>query len=223
MSSYTLVLVPLVGLCLLQAQIVPAQPTKPQEPASSSTQRNPFEAVPEPHEPTPQRVSGPLIEAIEFRGARRLPQDTLRAIIASRVGGIYDIETLRRDSHALYNTGRFSNVVWETEPGPAGAIVRFVVVPRPLIESIEYQGDDTVTIPEILERFKQRKVKLRAETLYFEDGLGRAATAVQELVAERGRQNITVSPLVEPIWPPSAFKSWPPSTVKITFRVEQKR
>ena len=83
-----------------------------------------------------------------------------------------------------------------TEPGPAGVIVRFVVVERPLIQSLEYQGDDTVTIAEVLERFKQRKIKLRAETLYHEDELGLAAATVQELLAERGRQNITVTLLV---------------------------
>jgi BlaR1 peptidase M56/Surface antigen variable number repeat len=201
------------GGSLLRAQIVPAQSTKPQEPASSSTQRNPFEAVPEPPTSSLPKVSGPPIEAIEFQGAR-VPQFALRATITSRVGGAYDIDTLRRDSQSLYNTGRFSDVFWETEPGPKGVIVRFVLVQRPLIQSIEYQGDNTVTVPEILERFKQRKVKLRPETLYHEDELGRAAVTVQELVAERGRQNITVTPFVEPIQP---------STVKITFRVEKKQ
>jgi outer membrane protein insertion porin family len=215
MRSYTLALVPLIGLCLLRAQTAPAQATKPQEAAPSSIQRIRFEAVPEPPQPPRPKVSGPTIEAIEFRGARRVPQSTLRAIIASRVGGAYDFETLRRDSQALYNTGRFSDIAWETELGPAGAIVRFVVVERPLIRSIEYQGDDTVTIEEILERFQQRKIKLRVETLYNDDELGRAAATVQELVAERGRRNITVTPLVESLWPHS--------TVKIVFRIEEKQ
>ena len=160
-------------------------------------------------------MSGRPIEAIEFRGALRMPQSTLQVLIASRVGGAYNIETLRRDSQALYNTGRFSDVVWETEPGSAGDIVRFVVVERPLIQSIEYQGDDTVTIQEILDRFKQRKVRLLAQSIYNEDELPRATATLQEFLAERERQNITVTPLVEPIWPPS--------TVKITFRVEEKQ
>lgn len=108
-------------------------------------------------------------------------------------------ENLRRDSRALYNTGRFSNIAWQTEMGPADAIVRFVVVERPLIESIEYQGDDTVTISEILERFKERKVNLRMDTLYNDGELGRAAATVEELVAEKSRKNITVTPLVESI------------------------
>jgi hypothetical protein len=84
-----------------------------------------------------------------------------------------------------------------------------------LIQSIEYQGDDTVTLPEILERFKQRKIKLRVEFLYDENELRRAAATVQELVAERGRQNVTVTSLAEPIGPPL--------TVKIIFRVEEKQ
>ncbi|HYI92483.1 MAG TPA: POTRA domain-containing protein [Bryobacteraceae bacterium] len=110
MRSSTFVLALLVGLCLLGAQGVPVQATKPPEPALSSTQRNPFEPVPEPTQPPPPKRSGPIIENIEFRGVRPLPQSALRAVIASRIGGAYDLETLRRDSQDLYKTGRFSNI-----------------------------------------------------------------------------------------------------------------
>jgi outer membrane protein insertion porin family len=205
----------LFSLCLLQAQIVPAQATKPQEPPASFTQTNPFEAVPEPPESPSPKLSGPPIEFIEFRGASRVGQIALRAMIASRVGGTFDTETLRRDTQALYGTGRFSDISWRTEQGPGGVIVRFTFVERPLIRSIEYQGDDIVSIAEILERFKQRKIKLRAETLFHEYELGPAAVTVQELVAETGRQNITVTPLVEPTSSNAA--------VKIIFRVEEKQ
>lgn len=199
---------------LLLAQNVPAQATQPREPARSSTHIR-FEEVPEPPEPPPPKITGPTIEAIEFRGARRTSQFALRAIITSRVDGAYDLETLRSDSQALYKTARFSDVYWATEPGHAGVIVRFVVVERPLVQSIEYQGDDTVTIAEILEGFKQRKITLRAETLYNQDEIPRAAATVQELVAEKGRRNVTVTAVVEP--------AGPPSTVKITFRVAEKQ
>jgi outer membrane protein assembly factor BamA len=215
MRSNELVLAALFGFCLLRASIGSAQTTTPQEPAPPFTQRNSFEAVPEPRQERAPKVSGRTIDAIELRGPMRVSQSTLQVLIASRVGGAYNIETLRRDSQALYKTGRFSDIGWEIEPGSAGDIVRFVVVERPLIQSIEYQGDDTVTILEILERFKQRKVSLLAQSLYNEDELPRATATLQEFVAERGRQNITVTSLVEPIWPPS--------TVKITFRVEEKQ
>ena len=83
-----------------------------------------------------------------------------------------------------------------------------------MIQSIEFQGDDALTLPEILERFRQRKIKLRAETHYREDEIERAAETVQELLAERGRRNRIVVPSVEPI---------APASVKIIFKVEDKQ
>ena len=198
-SAHELVLAVLIGVC---AQTSPSQ-------------TNPFEAVPESPQPPPRKVTEPTIQAIEFRGAIRFPESVLRALMVSHVGGAYDVETLRRDSRTLHNTGRYSDIAWETEEGKAGVIVHFTVVERSLIQSIEYQGDSSVTVPEILERFKQRKIKLRTDTLLDEDELARAAAAVRELVLERGGRSVAATPFVEPIGPPL--------TVRIIFKVEEIR
>jgi outer membrane protein assembly factor BamA len=116
MKFSTGVLITLLLSFCLRAQNIPA--TRPQGPGAASAQRNPFEAVTTPPQPTP--VVGPTIEAIEFRGAKRIPLFALRATINSRVGGPYDVATLRRDAQALHDTGRFSGIVWETEPGTGG-------------------------------------------------------------------------------------------------------
>jgi outer membrane protein assembly factor BamA len=205
MRSYGLVFAPLLGLCLLQAQ---------------SAQPNPFEDVPNPSEPPAPAVSGFTIEAIEFRSTRPLSQAVLRAVIASRVGGAYDIATLRRDAQVLRNTQRFSAVVLQTEPGRAGAVVRFIVAERPLIQALDYEGDDTVTRAEILRRFGERKINVRPEALLNEDELGRAAMTIQELVAEKGRPNIAVTSVVEPTGPALV---WPSPTVKVIFTVADKQ
>lgn len=68
---------------------------------------------------TPQRpVNGRVIAGIEFRGARRVPQDTLKAQIYTRVGDIYNEEQLRRDFMLLWNTGRFDDIRLETLKRP---------------------------------------------------------------------------------------------------------
>jgi len=73
-----------------------------------------------------------VIEGIEFRGARRVPQDTLRAMVFSKVGDVYNEDTLRRDFNALWNTNRFDDIRLEMEKGERGGIiVRFVVTERP--------------------------------------------------------------------------------------------
>ena len=109
----------------------------PQQTAQTQQDRNnPFEAVPCPACDEPQQAVGPnIIEGVEFYGARRIPQDTLRDIIFSKVGDVYKQETLRLDVAVLRKTDRFEDVRVSTEEGKRGGIaLRFVVIERPPIQ-----------------------------------------------------------------------------------------
>ena len=151
-------------------------------------------------------------EALLCRGARRVPQDTLRALIYSKRGDIYSDEALRRDFMALWNTGRFDDIRLETEPGRTGLIVRFVLTERRVVRSIQYEGMKSITISEILDRFKERKVGLSVESQYDPNRVQRAVIVLKEYLAERGRQYAEVEPEIRQI---------PPSSLAITFNVTE--
>ena len=102
----------------------PAQPGKPQ-----------LEA-PKPTAPEAPAAAGNVIEAIEFRGARRVPQDTLRSTIGTRKGDVYNEDALHRDFMLLWNTGRFDDIRLETEPGKTGIVLRFVVTERRVVRAV---------------------------------------------------------------------------------------
>jgi outer membrane protein insertion porin family len=216
----------------LRAQTPPPVQTQQPPPPAQTQQRppatppaNPFETVPTtplapPQLETPKAApgtqpagNGQVITGIDFRGARRVPADTLKAIILSRVGDVYNEETVRRDFMALWNSGRFDDIRLETEPDPKGGIIlRFVVTERRVIRSINYEGIHTVTVSEILDRFKERKVGLTVESQYDPNKVQRAATVLKEFLSERGRQYATVDPVIEQI---------PPSSLKVTFQVNE--
>ena len=80
-----------------------------------------------------------VIESIDFRGARRTPQDMLRAIITTKKGDPYDPEQLNRDFMLLWNSGRFEDMRMEREPGKTGWIITFVITERRVIRSIKYE------------------------------------------------------------------------------------
>ena len=212
-----------------------------QQPAAQQKKQNPFEQVPQapaqakPEEPKPAAPAKPVmqapaaaatsapagaatgpvddvIELIEFRGARRVPQDTLKALIFSKKGDKMDEETLHRDFMALWNTGRFDDIVLEKEPGRTGWILRYVVQERRVVRSIKYDGAKSLTVSEILDRFKERKVGLTVESQYDPNKVQRAAIVLKEYLAERGRQFATVLPEVRQI---------PPSSLEITFKVDE--
>jgi len=223
----------------VQAQQPPAaQPPAAPPPAApppanpQQNRNNPFETVPQaqpanpptapalpqfeapkPAEPGQQQpsVGSNVVEGIEFRGARRVPQDTLRAMIFSKVGDVYNEDTLKRDFMALWNTNRFDDIKLQTEKGErGGVIVVFVVTERPVIRDIKYEGAKSVSTSDILDRFKERKVGLTVESMYDPNVVNHAAVVLKELVAEHGHQFATVTPELRRI---------PPSSLEVVFNV----
>ena len=210
-------------------------PPKPVEQSKPAEQKknNPFEAVPEstdqPQPPKPQapKLEAPkpateeakpnqpienVIESIDFRGARRTPQDMLRATITTKKGDPYDPEQLNRDFMLLWNSGRFEDMRMEREAGRTGWIITFVITERRVIRSIKYDGLKSITTSEILDRWKERKVGLSTESQYDPNRVQRARVVLQEYLAERGRQFATVEPEVRQI---------PPASLELTFKVNE--
>jgi outer membrane protein insertion porin family len=111
---------------------------------------------------------------------------------------------------SLWNTGRFDDIRLETEPGREGLIVRFVLTERRVVRSIQYEGMKSVTVSEVLERFKERRVGLTVESQYDPNRVQRAVVVLKEFLAERGRQYAEVEPEIRQI---------PPSSLAITFNV----
>ena len=213
----------LMLLCALSAlaQQTPApQPRNPFEsvpespepkPAPSGQQPSPFEQVRPAEAPPPGAVEN-VIEAIEFRGARRVPQDTLRAMIFTKKGDRYDEEALHRDFMALWNTGRFDDITLVKEKGTYGWVIRFRVVERRVVRSIKYDGMKSIQVSEILDRFKERRVGLSVESQYDPNKVQRAVVVLKEFLSERGRQFAVVEPEIRQI---------PPSSLEVTFKVQE--
>ena len=209
-------------LCLsfgtLQAQQTQQTPQNQQNPFETVPQNpppaNPFETPSETKPETAQEQSADRnrIEAIDFRGARRIPQATLRALIYAKKDDVFDEQALRRDFMLLWNTGRFDDIRLEVEDGRFGKIVRFVVTERRIVRSIKYDGLKSITMSEVLERFKDRRVGLSTEANYDPNKVQRAVVVLQEYLAERGRQYAKITPEVFQI---------PPSSVVITFLVDE--
>lgn len=212
---------------LLAQQQPPAQPAKPPQ----QKKQSPFESVPATTQPQPGQPAKPqiqleapkpvegakpaaaiedVIELIEFRGSRRVPQDTLRALIGSRKGDKVDNDALHRDFMSLWNSGRFDDITLQKEPGVSGWIIRFNLVERRIVRSIKYDGNKSITISEILDRFKDRRVGLSVETQYDPNKVQRATNVLKEFLAERGRQFATVEPEIRQI---------PPSSLEVMFKI----
>ena len=71
------------------------------------------------------------IEAVEIKGAKRVPEGTLKALVATKPGDTYDEKAVRQDFDRLWNTGRFSDITVKEDTGDhGGVVVRFTVIER---------------------------------------------------------------------------------------------
>ncbi|HVA93651.1 MAG TPA: POTRA domain-containing protein [Candidatus Dormibacteraeota bacterium] len=158
----------------------------------------------------------PTIERIEFVGNRRIRSETLRARIFSRPGDPVNLDALRRDFHALWNTQYFEDIRLEIQDSandPNKKIVIFYVTERPIIRRIIYKGNKSVSESDILDRFKDRKVGLSIESQFDPTRIKKAEVVLKELLAEHGRQFATVKPTYERIPGTNA--------VTLTFNIDE--
>jgi len=174
-----------------------------------------LEAPPVAKKPTPA-VHHPvltkqtLIQAIIFRGNRRILSSTLRARIFTHPGDVYDPNSLERDFMALWNTGFFDDIRLEASDGSKGKILTFFVREKKLIRSIDYKGLSSVSESDVMDRFRERKVGLSIESQYDPVVIKRAEVVLEEQLAENGREFATVK---------ARTRNIPPNSMALTFIV----
>lgn len=160
----------------------------------------------------PAFAQGNLIVDIKVHGNRRIPAETVKSRIFTRVGDVYDTAALERDFNALWNAGYFEDIRFEREQAPKGWILHIYVKERPTIREITYTGLSAVSTSDVLDRFKERKVGLSVENQYDPTKIKKAEVTLKELLSEHGRQFATIRTEVRPI---------PPAAVGITFVVRE--
>ena len=153
-----------------------------------------------------------LIVDIRPHGNRRIPVDTIKARIFSKVGDVYDQAAIERDFNALWNTNYFEDIRFEREQTDKGWILHIYLKERPTIREINYTGLNAVSTSDVLDRFKERKVGLSVESQYDPTKIKKAEVALKELLAEHGRQFATIRTEIRPI---------PPAAIGVTFVVRE--
>jgi outer membrane protein insertion porin family len=159
-----------------------------------------------------QRSDGTIIERIDIRGNRRVPEDTIRGYIISRPNEAYDLSRLEYDLRSIYRAGYFDYIEIQERDGDTGKIITFVVREKPLIRSIEYSGNKSFTESDILDAFKENKVGLTVDSQYDPTKIAAAKRVLKELMLQGGRPLGSVRDEVENI---------PPASVRVRFIMDE--
>ncbi len=161
------------------------------------------------HAQQPQQT---MIERIDVRGNRRIPEDTIRFYIQSRPMEPYDESKLEFDLRALYKANFFENIEIQERDGDTGKIITFILKEKPLIRSIEYTGNKSFTESDILDAFKEAKVGLTVDSQYDPPKIRAAERTLKDLMLQNGKPLGSVHTEIENI---------PPSSVRVRFIMDE--
>src|SRR5579875_2199515 len=136
-------------------------------------------------------ASNTIVE-IRVIGNREIPKETILARMFSRVNEAYDPLTVERDFNSLWNTGYFEYVRIDKEQTPKGVILNVYVTEKPTIREINYKGLNSVTVSDVLDRFKKEKVGISVESKYDPTRVAHAIDVLKEMLSEHGHQFATI-------------------------------
>lgn len=156
--------------------------------------------------------AGKIIEDIKAKGNRRIPNETIMAKVYTRPGDVYDEAALQRDLRSVWATGYFEDVRIEREESPKGWRIWIYVREKPTIRSIDYHGLNSVSVSDVLERYKKIKLSMSVESSYDPTKIIKAQVALKELLSEHGRQFATIT---------SQIQQFPPASVAVTINVKE--
>ncbi len=152
------------------------------------------------------------IAQIRVIGNRRIPKETILARMFTHEGDTYDPISIERDFNSLWNTGYFEDLRIEREDSEKGILLNVFVREKPTIRDINYKGLNSVSVSDVLDRFKKEKVPLSVDSQYDPTKIKQAETSIKQLLAEHGHQFATIK---------TEIKTIPPASVQVNFNIKE--
>jgi len=152
------------------------------------------------------------IEDVRISNNRRIPRDTILYRLQTKAGDRLNPDVIRGDVKRLYAEGHFDDIRVDEENGKTGKIITFWVKEKKTIRSVRYEGLNSITNSEVLEKLREKKATISQESTYDPSKIKKAETVIKMMLAEKGRQDATIEATTEDI---------PPNSVAVTFKVEE--
>jgi len=157
--------------------------------------------------PNPNRI-----EDVRVTGNRRIPTETIKYQLQTKPNDRLNMDVIRGDIKRLYAQGHFDDIRVDEEPGKNGIIITYIVREKKTIRSVKYEGLNSITSSEVLDKLKERKSTITQESNYDPSRVKKAESVIKMMLAEKGHQDATIETITEDI---------PPNSIALTFKVNE--
>jgi len=132
------------------------------------------------------------IDSVLVKGNQRVETEAILAVVESKKGEELDYDKLDRDLRAIFAMGYFTDVNIQTEDGPKGTIVTFVVTEKASIGSITFKGNKKVKADDLS---KEAGVKLYS--IFNPNEIRQSINRLKEFYRQKGYYGVEISDKIE--------------------------
>jgi outer membrane protein insertion porin family len=134
------------------------------------------------------------IDSVQVKGNQRVESDAILAVVESKKGESLDYDKLDRDLRAIFAMGYFTDVNIQTEDGPKGKIVTFVVKEKASIGSISFKGNKKVKSDDLS---KESGIKLYS--ILNPNEIKQSINRLKDFYRKKGYYNVEITDKTEDI------------------------
>ncbi|MBI4002363.1 MAG: outer membrane protein assembly factor BamA, partial [Nitrospira defluvii] len=136
----------------------------------------------------------PLVTSATIRGQKRIELQAIEGRLTLKANDRFTADALREQVKILYGTGYFEDVQVETEPGPGGVAVVFVVREKPFITEIVFDGNEELSDDKLKE-----KITIKSQTFLDQQQAKESAEKIRLAYQEDGFFNCEVIPVIQTV------------------------
>jgi outer membrane protein insertion porin family len=140
------------------------------------------------------------VEEVRVLGLSRMDIKGFQWLFEVKEGDPYDEDKIRRKFRVLWDKRLFEDITIESEDGPNGGKVLVIKVrERPVLSSVSYEENKTLTRTQIEDHFKEREIALRLGQPLDMGEVYFAEAAIRDLFAQKGFLDATVESRVQEV------------------------
>jgi outer membrane protein insertion porin family len=131
-----------------------------------------------------------IVEVI-VKGTRRIEKSAVLNVVKMKAGDTLDGDRTDTDIRAIYKLGHFQDVQAATESSEKGTVLVYVVVEKPIVRTILFEGNKELTTDKLKEA-----VEFKQNSIFSAKDLAKSITKIKKLYGDEGYYLAEVDPVV---------------------------
>jgi outer membrane protein insertion porin family len=137
-------------------------------------------------------ADGDKISQVVVRGNRRVEASAILNATGIKAGDQLDSDRTDADIRSIFKLGQFQEVQVTTEPGPAGVVLVYSVIEKPIVREITFEGNKELKQEKLLEG-----LPVRRNAIFSQKDLDKAVAKLKKQYQDEGYYLVVIEPLVE--------------------------